>query len=90
MTTSIPPEDAVLPPPTLEEVSPGERRVRFTVDEGNKVKIGKIKFEGNKSISGGDLLGHIATAPSSGFFSKTARYYDADLFALDVRRIVRW
>lgn len=31
----------------LEEVSQGERRVRFTVDEGTKVKIGKIQFEGN-------------------------------------------
>ena len=32
---------------TLEEVSPGERRVRFTIDEGDKVKIGDIDFEGN-------------------------------------------
>src|SRR5438477_10843184 len=57
--------------------------------EGHPV-LAAIKFEGNKSISSGDLLGHIATAPSSGFFSKTARYYDADLFAIDVRRVVRW
>lgn len=32
---------------TLEEVNPGERRVRFTIDEGDKVKIGEIDFEGN-------------------------------------------
>src|SRR3954468_5118404 len=35
-------------------------------------------------------MGRIATAPTSGFFSKTARYYDADLFAVDLRRIARW
>ena len=57
--------------------------------EGHPV-LAAIKFEGNKTIGGGDLLAKIATTPSSGFFSKTARYYDADLFALDLKRIVRW
>jgi outer membrane protein insertion porin family len=32
---------------TLEEVGPGERRVLYTVDEGDKVKIADIKFDGN-------------------------------------------
>jgi outer membrane protein insertion porin family len=36
---------------TLDEVSPGERKVRFSVDEGTKVKIGKIDFEGNRVFS---------------------------------------
>ena len=36
---------------TMEEVSPGERRVRFTVDEGTKVKIGDIEFDGNTVFS---------------------------------------
>ena len=49
-----------------------------------------IDFVGNKSISSGELLDQIATAPTSGFFKKTARYYDADLFAIDLKRIVRW
>jgi len=57
--------------------------------EGKPV-LAAIRFEGNHSISGGELLNHIATAPTSGFFSKTARYYDADLFALDLKRIERW
>ena len=57
--------------------------------EGHPV-LAAIRFEGNKTIGGGDLLAKIATTPSSGFFSKTARYYDADLFALDLKRIVRW
>ncbi|TMA25311.1 MAG: hypothetical protein E6J78_18025 [Deltaproteobacteria bacterium] len=57
--------------------------------EGHPV-LADIQFQGNKSISRGELLQHIATAPTGGFFSKTARYYDADLFALDLKRIVRW
>jgi translocation and assembly module TamA len=59
--------------------------------EGHPV-LAAIQFQGNHSISSGELLNHIATAPTSGFlfFSKTARYYDADLFALDLRRIERW
>src|SRR6266404_6061287 len=57
--------------------------------EGRPV-LAEIRFEGNKSFSGGEILKHIATAPTSGFFSKTARYYDADLFAIDIKRIERW
>jgi translocation and assembly module TamA len=57
--------------------------------EGRPV-LAAIRFDGNRTVSGGDLLNHIATAPTSGFFSKTARYYDADLFALDLKRIERW
>ncbi len=57
--------------------------------EGRPV-LAEIKFEGNEHISSGDLLAHIATAPTSGFFSKTARYYDPDLFAIDLKRIERW
>jgi translocation and assembly module TamA len=57
--------------------------------EGRPV-LAAIRFEGNDHISSGDLLGLIATAPTSGFFSKTARYYDADLFAIDLKRIERW
>ena len=57
--------------------------------EGRPV-LAAIRFEGNHSISGGELLDHIATAPTTGFFSKTARYYDADLFAIDIKRVERW
>ena len=32
---------------TLENVSPGQKRAIFTVDEGNKVRIGDIQFDGN-------------------------------------------
>jgi len=57
--------------------------------EGRPV-LAEIRFEGNNSFSGGEILRHIATAPTSGFFSKTPRYYDPDLFAIDIKRIERW
>ncbi|HEY2031682.1 MAG TPA: BamA/TamA family outer membrane protein [Myxococcales bacterium] len=52
--------------------------------------LAQIKFEGNASIGSKELLSKIVTAPTSGFFSKTARYYDADLFEIDQKRLVRW
>lgn len=57
--------------------------------EGHPV-LKAIRFEGNRSISSGDLESKIATSATSGFFSKTARYYDEDLFHIDEKRIVRW
>lgn len=39
----------------LETVSPSERRVVVSVDEGSKVKIGRVLFEGNEVFSGGKL-----------------------------------
>jgi outer membrane protein insertion porin family len=36
---------------TVEEVSPTERRVLFQIDEAEKVRIGAIRFDGNKVIS---------------------------------------
>ena len=57
--------------------------------EGHPV-LAAIQFEGNKTIGAGDLLSKIATTPTTGFFSKTPHYYDADLFAIDLKRIVRW
>ncbi|MFL5387769.1 MAG: hypothetical protein ACJ79C_03515, partial [Myxococcales bacterium] len=56
-------------------------RTPSTPFEGHPVLVA-IDFVGNNSISGGDLRDKIATQATSGFFSKTARYYDADLFAI--------
>ena len=57
--------------------------------EGQPV-LTAIDFTGNNSLSSSELRDKIATVPTSGFFKKTARYYDAGLFAIDVKRIVRW
>jgi translocation and assembly module TamA len=57
--------------------------------EGHPVLVG-IDFVGNDSISSGELRDKIATQATSGLFKKTPRYYDADLFAIDQKRIIRW
>ena len=57
--------------------------------EGRPV-LTAIDFVGNHSLKSGDLREHIASQATSGFFSKTARYYDPDLFEIDKKRIVRW
>src|SRR3954469_17638121 len=57
--------------------------------EGRPVLVA-IDFAGNNSISSGELREHIASQATSGFFSKTARYYDPDLFEIDKKRVIRW
>jgi translocation and assembly module TamA len=57
--------------------------------EGRPVLVA-IDFAGNHSIKSGELRDHIASQATSGFFSKTARYYDPDLFEIDKKRIIRW
>jgi translocation and assembly module TamA len=57
--------------------------------EGRPV-LKEIRFEGNHSISSGDLEAKMATAATGGFFKKTPRYYDEDLFAIDRKRIERY
>jgi outer membrane protein insertion porin family len=43
--------------PEVEEVGTNLRKVTFRVDEGAKVKIGEIRFEGNEVYSDGRLRG---------------------------------
>jgi translocation and assembly module TamA len=56
--------------------------------EGHPVLMG-IDFTGNANISSGELRDKLATEASAGVFSRTTRYYDEDLFAIDQRRIER-
>ena len=39
----------------IEQIPPSSVRARFIMDEGPKVRIGKIKFTGNKVYDDGDL-----------------------------------
>ncbi len=39
----------------VEEVAPGELRVLVDMDEGNKVKIGRVDFDGNELFEAGKL-----------------------------------
>ncbi len=58
----------------LEAVSPTERRVTFTIDEGDKVKIADIDFEGNTVFSDRRLRLAMRktkeSGPISGLFKK--------------------
>ncbi len=41
--------------PVVSDAGPNQRKVTFQIDEGAKVKIGQIRFEGNKVYSGRKL-----------------------------------
>ncbi len=43
--------------PVAEDVGPNLKKVTFTIDEGGKVRIGEIAFEGNEVFSDGRLRG---------------------------------
>jgi outer membrane protein insertion porin family len=55
---------------SFEEVSPGERRLRFTVDEGDRVKIQRIGFEGNTVFSDWRLRQQMRKTRESGPLSR--------------------
>lgn len=55
---------------TLENVSPGQKRAIFTVDEGNKVKIGDIQFDGNTVYGDWRLRRAMKKTKESGLISR--------------------
>jgi outer membrane protein insertion porin family len=48
---------SVLVDPVVTETGPNQRKVTFKIDEGAKIKIGTIRFEGNKVFSDRRLRG---------------------------------
>ena len=54
----------------FEEVSPGERRLLFTVDEGDRVRIQRIEFEGNSVYSDWRLRQQMRKTRESGPLSR--------------------
>ena len=57
----------------IETVSPGERRVYFAVDEGDKVRIGDIDFEGNTVFSDRRLRFSMKKTKESGLITKVTK-----------------
>jgi outer membrane protein insertion porin family len=55
---------------TLEEVSPGERRAVFRIEENEKVRIGKIRFEGNDVIGDWRLKWTMKKTKETGLFNR--------------------
>lgn len=67
---------------TLEDVGPGQKRAIFTIDEGNKVKIGDIQFDGNTVFGDWKLRRQMKKTKESGLitrFSKKDIYNPANL-----------
>lgn len=57
----------------LTEVSKGQKKVTFTIDEGDKVKIGDIDFEGNSVYGDWRLRLVMKKTKESGLISRIAR-----------------
>ncbi len=51
------------------KAGPGERRIMITVDEGSKVKIGQVDFEGNEVFSSGRLGRSMKKTKETGILS---------------------
>lgn len=58
---------------TLEEIGKGQRRAIFTIDEGNKVKIGDIDFDGNTVFGDWRLRQAMKKTKESGLISRIAK-----------------
>jgi len=54
----------------LEEVSPGERRAVFRIEENEKVRIGKIRFDGNEVLADWRLKWTMKKTKETGLFNR--------------------
>ncbi len=66
----------------IENIPPSSVRVRFVMDEGPKVRIGQIRFVGNKVFSEGDLKDALKLDKERGLmtmFKGTDKYHQAKL-----------
>lgn len=69
----------------VTEVSEGVVKISLTIDEGVKVKVGKISIEGNRSLSD-KAVRKVMETKERGWF--TRKDYDPNLFEEDLERIV--
>ncbi len=74
--------------PIVKRVSPDEATLTFFIQEGEKVKIDEIIFEGNKEIDDGDIEDVMETREWWIFsiFTKSG-YYRKDVMDADIQRI---
>jgi outer membrane protein insertion porin family len=77
----------------VEQIPPAAVGITFNVKEGPKIKVGKIRFQGNKHVSNRDLLRamknlHPIGIPRSIFLeSLFARTFDASKLQEDAERV---
>lgn len=74
---------------SLEPVSDYEQRVVVFVDEGNKVKIGKVSFDGNEVFSQSKLRGSMVKSKKTNLLTKLRKrdIYNPATFAEDLDKI---
>lgn len=57
---------------------------------GGRAPLAAVEFEGNRALSSSELRSKIASTPSGGLLRPVLRPYDADLFEVDLERVLRW
>ena len=74
---------------SLEPVSIYEQRVVVLIDEGNKVKIGKVTFDGNEVFSMGKLRGAMEKTKKSNLITKLRKrdVYNPATFEEDLDKV---
>jgi outer membrane protein insertion porin family len=79
---------------TIEEITDGSVSVDFAVNEGEKLKLREVSFEGNEALSDKDLLKGFSTktwkfySPVSSWFDHSGTYSEP-IFARDLRESER-
>jgi outer membrane protein insertion porin family len=75
--------------PKTEPLGDSYAKLVFEVDEGPKVRIGKIEFEGNKVFSTGKLRGQMKDTKQHGMLSFITRKddFEKEKFEKDVERV---
>ena len=71
-----------------ERLSADEERVVFTIDEGPQLRVRDIEFEGNKSLSAGELAGVVSVRKYPPLGLGSGGYVTGKQLEQDVERIV--
>jgi outer membrane protein insertion porin family len=74
---------------TVEDVAPNEKKVVFTVDEGDRVRIGDIQFEGNTVFNTARLKWGMKNTKESGMLSRVLKkdIYDPGKLQEDLDKV---
>lgn len=77
--------------PEVEDAAPNGRVIRFVISEGPKVKVDKIRFQGNTVFTNRQLIGFMKYLQESGFFSNFTgkATYDRDRLEASLEMGVR-
>ncbi|HEX8635699.1 MAG TPA: outer membrane protein assembly factor BamA [Pyrinomonadaceae bacterium] len=76
--------------PEIEEVSATSSAVTFNIDEGDRVRVVEIEFEGNRNFKDGELRGAMRYVKEAGFLARFKGQDILDREKLDVDlRLIR-